>query len=146
MKQKFIIQLNKDKKELLLEEYSQLERESYSLVCRESYDIEEVKKLVKQKDINSLIEFIRTDNFFPVYEFIKVIAENVMKYVKSKVEEQEPKELFLDDLDFIKKEIVEEEEKIDDIEDSLLLEDEMDTADIPKKILSINSSKNDDDD
>ena len=144
MKQKFEIKKSEDGKKILLVENSQLEKEKYTFVCEESYEIDDIKNALKDKNINSLIKLIRTDNIYPVYEFTKTLAKEIEKFVNNKT--KETKEILFNDLDLIDETIEGkvDDKKVDtDIDDAVILDEneKIDITTIPKKILSINSSK-----
>ncbi len=106
MKHKFSIALAADSNELLITEYSETDKGTYTHTCDAKYDLETIGAAISV-DVNSVISELRTDNFFPVNEFITKIAESVIDLYKSKSDQSV--ELFFNDLDQLAK-IVEEEE------------------------------------
>lgn len=113
MKQKYIIQKNKESNELLIKEYNELEKDILSVVFESVYK-EDIVKSAVTKGKKTLIETLRTKQFYPPAENISKIADSVLKLYESDTDNHV--ELFFDDMDFFVKE---ESESPDDISSSI---------------------------
>jgi hypothetical protein len=124
MKQKYIIKRIAESGELTIQEYAVVNSDSYrktgatlsdqdfELLSQQSYDIPGVEKaLTEGKD--SLIGFLRTDQFFPISGFIEKIGTAVVELFEQ--EERQSVVLMFDDMDeFLPPE---EEENAEDLID-----------------------------
>jgi hypothetical protein len=54
MKQKYLLLKNDEKKELLIKEFAESDKESFSLLCEESYDSKEIESAIA-KDKKALL-------------------------------------------------------------------------------------------
>lgn len=129
MKQKFVISRNPEKNEMIIKEYSELDKDILTLVCEETYKDEIIDTAIRQNK-EMFYSTIRTDKLFPPVIYAEKIAEAVMRIYESDNDQYE--ELFFDDLDFITKGLEkvssegELEDEATDIED--LLEDGFDDS------------------
>jgi len=130
MKQKYSILNDDTKKELIIREYAELDKEMLSLLCEETYDAQKIKADMAQgKEV--LIGKLRTRNMYPPHNFAGRIAEAVISLFSP--DGPSSAELFFDDNEvFIKlptKELLIEEDDIEEEAENIddLLEDEIDT-------------------
>jgi hypothetical protein len=82
MKQKYLLLKNDEKKELLIKEFAESDKESFSLLCEESYDSKEIESAIA-KDKKAIIAAIRTNNLFPIGTFAEKIADAVIDLYNS---------------------------------------------------------------
>ena len=133
MKQKFVISRDSDKKELIIKEYAEIEKDRLSLVCEETYD-DKVIKTAMEKSKEALYSVLRTDKLYPPISVTMNIGEAVIEIYGSK--NKPSAEFVFNNLDFITKdgEKPEIEDDIEDKEDDLdeLLEDNLDLKHIGK--------------
>ena len=114
MKQRFYIEGSSDKKELIIQEHSETEKDVYTLLCEESFDLKEVKTAAKQGE-EQLLQLLRTQNLYPPSPIAQRLAETVVEFISSSGEQR--MEMLFDD-----KEIVapkEESEDLEDVEDDV---------------------------
>jgi len=142
MKQKFHIQKNHQKNELVIQEYaviqsdlrkrvnSMIQEEDFALLCEQTYDIRNLKSSISEGRMVFISE-LRTQNFFPIGLYIEKIADKIAEMLA--VNGDQSTVLIFDDLDYFsinqeKAEIIEpaDEAKLDDDEeiDELLEEDD----------------------
>jgi hypothetical protein len=108
MRQKYILLRDDDKQELVLREMGEIDREIYALLCEETYSYETIERAIK-KGQQTLTRTLRTDNIFPQGVYAVKIGEAVQEMFAER--ENGSRELFLNDVDFLKieKNAVEEE-------------------------------------
>ena len=109
MKQKFLILKDEDKKELIIREFAELDKENFSLLCEETYDNKTIESAI-EKGKRLLISTLGTKNMYPPGLFADKIAESVMAIYSS--ESDQSVELFFDDIDLVR-EVKEEPEILD---------------------------------
>jgi len=110
MRQKFLIHTDKEKNELTIKEFANLdkefkgrefiniEKEAFSLLCKETYDGKKMMSAIKKgKDI--LVSELRTEKMFPIGLYADKIAESVMELYESK--NMDSFELLFDDKEFL---------------------------------------------
>jgi hypothetical protein len=143
MKQKYSILIDDAKKELIIKEYAELDKEILSLLCEETYDANEIKvDIEKGKEV--LIGKLRTRNMYPPYIFAGRIADAVISLFNP--DGPSSAELFFDDKEsFIKlptEELMVEADEIDEESETIddLLEDEIDKFGDKKVIKTIKTS------
>ena len=133
MKQKFVISRDMDKKELIIKEYAEIEKDRLSLVCEETYD-DKVIKTTMEKSKEALYSALRTDKLYPPIFVTMNLCEAIIEVYGSK--NKPSAEFVFNNLDFIKKdgEKLEIEDAIEAKEDDLddLLEDNLDLKHIAK--------------
>jgi hypothetical protein len=100
MKQKYMILKNTDQKELILQEFAELEKDSFSLLCEEKYDLRKIHK-ASEKGKGTVISTLRTQNMYPIGFYAEKIAESVMDIARTS--EKETAELTFDDMDLLAK-------------------------------------------
>ena len=100
MKQKYLILKNDEKKEMLIKEFAESDKEAFSLLCEESYDSKEIESAIA-KDKKTLISAIRTNSLFPVGTFAEKIADAIINLYNS--ENDQSVELFYNDIDLLAK-------------------------------------------
>ena len=141
MKQKYLIIKDKEKKQIKIQEYAELNKEMLSLLCEEAYEYKAIKSAISAGS-ETLIAALRTNNLYPPGIYAEKIASAVAELYKSK--DQESMELFFDDINLLAKnrKIAEVTEQLEDqsadmdetMEDSY--EDTFDDKDDLKKINS----------
>ena len=100
MKQKYLIINDKEKKQIKIQEYAELNKEMLSLLCEEAYDYKTIKAAVSAGP-ETLISALRTNNLYPPGIYAEKIASAVVDLLKSK--DQESLELFFDDVNLLAK-------------------------------------------
>lgn len=127
MKQKYVISRDTEKKELVIKEYADLDKDILTLVCEETYSDKNIESAIR-KSREALLFVIRTEKLYPPVLFADKIATSIIRIYDSKNNQSE--ELFFDDLDFISKDREKRgierdlEDKTADLDD--LLEDSFD--------------------
>ena len=113
MKQRFYIEIDDDKKQLIIQEHSETEKDVFTLLCKESYDLKIVKAAAKKGE-EELLPLLRTQNFYPPFPIAQRLAESVVAFISTSGEQR--MEMLFDD-----KEIVapKEEEDLEDVEDDV---------------------------
>ena len=76
MKQKYLIIKNPEKKELIIREFAELDKEKFVLLCEEEYDDEIIEAAI-EKGEDTLISQLRTQNMYQIGHYAKKIAESV---------------------------------------------------------------------
>jgi len=98
MKQKYVISKNNEKKELVIKEYAELDKEIFSLLCEHTYDQKEIKSAIAEgKEI--LISALRRDNMYPIGRFAEKMAAAVMDLFAS--QKDQSVELLFNDIDVL---------------------------------------------
>ena len=141
MKHKYVIQRNGQKNTLIIQEFAELDKDDLSLVCEETYPDAAIEAAMSGK-AETLLQAIRTKNFYPPNLYANSIAGTIIDIYNSKNNAEQ--ELIFDDLDFITKDI--EKPKADasmdessDIDE--LIEEDFDEAyENKNNINNINSS------
>ncbi len=129
MKQKYQILKNPEKKQLLIQEYAELDKEAFSLLCEEAYEISSVEAAVKTGR-RALLEVLRTRNLYPIGIYAEKIADTVIEMLATA--EKGVAEIAFDDMDLIAQErsrawgLAEEEVEEEPSELDELLEEEID--------------------
>jgi len=100
MKQKYLIINDKEKKQIKIQEYAELNKETMSLLCEEAYDFGIIKSAISAGP-DTLISALRTKNLYPPGIYAEKIASAVAELYKSK--DQESMELFFDDINLLSK-------------------------------------------
>ena len=139
MKQKYLIIKDKEKKQIKIQEFAELNKEMLSLLCEEAYDYKIIKSALSAGP-ETLISALRTNNLYPPGIYAEKIASAVAELYKSK--DRDSMELFFDDINLLAKnlKIAEEAEQVEDesadvdemLEDSF--EDTFEDKDDLKKI------------
>jgi hypothetical protein len=125
MKQKYVILKNNEKKELVIKEYAELDKETFSLLCEHTYDQKEINSAIAEgKEI--LISALRRDNMYPIGRFAEKMAEAVIDLFAS--QKDQSVELLFNDIDMLSKgrralKVVEDDENESADLDELLDED-----------------------
>ena len=101
MKQKYLILKDNDKKQLIIREFAELDKEVLSPLCEEIYDAKLIQSAIKEGK-EKLIQVLRTKNMYPPGIYTNQIANAVLSIFA----EKEPKslELFFDDIELINQE------------------------------------------
>lgn len=129
MKQKYMVLKNDKKTGLIIREYAELDKEIFSLLCEETFEDETVKSAIK-KGKDALIKTLRTQNLFPLGIYAEAIASAVTKIYES--DDDQPVELFFNDLDLLKKG-QEQPLPLDEIEEDTVEMDDLLDEDIPEE-------------
>ena len=122
MKQKYLIINDKEKKQIKIQEYAELNKEMLSLLCEEAYDYKTIKVALSAGS-EMLISALRTPNLYPPGIYAEKIASAVAELFKSK--DQDSVELFFDDANLLAKnrgaaKVIEQlEDEPDDIDETL---------------------------
>ena len=100
MKQKYLILKDKEKKQIKIQEFAELNKEMLSLLCEETYDYKTIKSAISGgKD--ELIAALRTNNMYPPGIYADQIADAVIDLHKSTA--RESVELYFDDINLLAK-------------------------------------------
>lgn len=104
MKQKYHISKKTERDELVIKEFSDVNRRDaddvYGLTCETTYDITAIESAI-EKGKAQLVSVLRTMNFYPPMVYAEKIAELVIDLFNSQGDEN--RELFIDDADIISK-------------------------------------------
>ncbi len=87
-----------DKKNIIIKEFAELDKDMLSLLCEETYDIKTIKSAVSRGK-EAVVSAIRTSNMYPAGVYAEKIADSVITLYKSK--DQDSVEVFFDDFDLI---------------------------------------------
>ncbi len=152
MRQKYVITINRTGEELLLQEYSELDKDSFSLVCEEKYPLPPLQEAANL-GTQMLINEIRTRHFYPCGLFADKIASGVLTLLDQ--DDGASGEIFCDDVDYLTQnsvseartvDIEEEETDVDDLMDDEFeseLDDDMNSDEVE---VAASVETNDDDD
>jgi hypothetical protein len=100
MKQKYLIVKNDEKKQLIIREFAELDKDSFSPLCEETYDAAIIESSIKNgKEV--LVSVLRTKNMYPPGFFAGKIADAIMEIFDS--EKKQSMELFFNDIEIITK-------------------------------------------
>ena len=148
MKHKYSVLKDTEKKELVIREYAELDKETLTFVY-ESACPEGLIKSTISKGKDALISVLRTPNFYPAGLYAEKIAEAVQELFH--LDTDETIDLFFDDIEFIPKDIKPSipEDDLDDDDDDIddLTEDDFDEKYEDKSIIaSIKIDDNDSED
>lgn len=102
MKQKYAIEIDTEKRELILKEYAELDKEMLSLLCQQSYDLSAVESAAGLGR-TELIKLIRTQNLYPPSVYMDRLADEIMAMVGAE-NETTASEVFFDDLELLTQE------------------------------------------
>jgi hypothetical protein len=115
MRQKFIISREGPAHQLSIKEYavietkvkkpvaSMVQHRKFTFYCEEVYDDKVISGSISN-GIKSLVEILRTRNFYPIEPYATQIAESVIELYKSS--DNGPVELIFDDLDLVTPEMI----------------------------------------
>ena len=158
MKQKYTVSKNEQNNDLVIQEFSELDKDIFSMTCQETYPAEKIEAAIT-KGKEALMSVLRTPQMFPIETSAAVIVESVIDLYSSQSDESSSRELLFNDMDLLKEV---EEEPVPEIEsedepveiDSLLSEDvdetdlednEIDKITYPIKIADDDSVDTEDD-
>ena len=136
MQQKYLIIKNPEKKELIIREFAELDKEKFALLCEEEYDDKMIEAAI-EKGVDTLISKLRTQNMYPIGHYAKKIAESVTTmYVSG---DNQSVELLFNDNDLLIKNQV-PDAALDDLADESsdldeLLDDNLDDNNTNTKVL-----------
>jgi hypothetical protein len=131
MKQKFIIQKNDDDRQLIVQEYAELDKDILSFICEERHDLARIESALKSGR-EALIAELRTDNMYPPILYAQAIADVIIQKLTD--EERREHEVVFDDDSYIRKdqrrggEREDADEEDSDLED--LLDEDLDDEDL----------------
>ncbi len=143
MKQKYLILKDNDKKELIIREFAELDKEVLSPLCEEIYDAKLIQSAIKEGK-EKLIQVLRTKNMYPPGIYANQIAQAVLSIFAAK--EPESLELFFDDIELINQDeedtamLADHESESEEIDDELLEDDYDENFDDESALKQINSS------
>jgi hypothetical protein len=86
MRHKYVLLRDDDKKELLLREMGEIDREIFALLCEEAYGIDTLNDAVSRKG-DALVRTLRTDNIFPLGRYAEKIATAVGELLENGIKE-----------------------------------------------------------
>ncbi|MDY6824102.1 MAG: hypothetical protein SWH68_09975 [Thermodesulfobacteriota bacterium] len=122
MKQKYIIEKDDNKTDLVIREFSELEKAEYSLLIEQTYKLADIKKAAAE-GTEALMTAIRTSDFFPPHSITEKIAVAVTALLSDSG--QDSIEVAVDDAKILKEEEAGLEEELEPEEDiDELLEDD----------------------
>jgi hypothetical protein len=121
MKQKYVIEKNDEKNELLLKEYAELDKDLFSLMCEQRYDSRQMEALIA-KGIDGMVSALRRTNFYPPGYFATKIAESIVELYSS--DNNASIEVVLDEMDTLARQRAESEAEAEEEEVEEELEDE----------------------
>ena len=98
MKQKYLILKDNDKKQLIIREFAELDKEALSPLCEEIYDAKVIQSAIKEGK-EKLIQVLRTKNMYPPGIYTNQIANAVLSIFAAR--ESKSLELFFDDIELI---------------------------------------------
>lgn len=98
MKQQYLIAKNEAKKELIIREFAELDKELLSLLCEETYSADAIKSAISEGE-DALIKVLRTPNMYPISTYVNKIAEAVVALYKKKGDQST--EVFFNDMDLV---------------------------------------------
>ena len=98
MKQKYLILKDNDKKQLIIREFAELDKEALSPLCEEIYDAKVIQSAIKEGK-EKLIQVLRTKNMYPPGIYTNQIANAVLSIFTAR--ESKSLELFFDDIELI---------------------------------------------
>jgi hypothetical protein len=142
MKQKYLILKDNDKKELIIREFAELDKEVLSPLCEEIYDAKVIQAAIKEGK-ETLIQVLRTKNMYPPDIYANQIAHAVLSIFAAK--ESESLELFFDDIELINRDeedtatLADLESESEEIDDELLQDDYEENFDDKGTLKQINS-------
>lgn len=125
MKQKYVILKDEEKKQFVIREYAELDKEVMSLLCEEVYDRARIASAIALGK-EAVIAALRTKNLYPPGSYAERIAETVMRMQEPG--QSDTMELLFDDIELLAREheagllASELEEESSELED--LLEDD----------------------
>jgi len=142
MKQKYLILKDNHKKELIIREFAELDKEVLSPLCEEIYDAKVIQSAIKEGQ-ETLIQVLRTKNMYPPDIYANQIAHAVLSIFAAK--ESESLELFFDDIELINRDeedtamLADLESESEEIDDELLQDDYEENFDDKGTLKQINS-------
>lgn len=125
MRHKYVISLNNEKEEMILQEYGELDKDIFTIVSEGIYPRSEIQD-VAGKGMDSLANAIRTRDFYPCGTVAVKIAASIMELLEG--QNETAVEVVCDDADYLTKRgipvafIEDVEDEAPDVDD--LLEDD----------------------
>ena len=77
MKQKYVVLLDNESTQLVIQEFAELDKEMLSLLCEETYDLAKIQTAA-QKSRVALIQALRTHNMYPPGSYTEEIASAIL--------------------------------------------------------------------
>jgi hypothetical protein len=152
MRQKYVITINKDSEEMLLQEYSELDKDSFSLVCEEKYPLLTIQGAAGL-GTQMLVNEIRTRHFFPCGPFADKIASGITTLLNQG--NDATGEIVCNDVDYLARkpisedrtvDIEDDETDVDDLVDDEFEDDFSDDMDSDEMQVAASIEGNDEDD
>ncbi len=123
MKQKYLIQKRNDKNQMVISEYSELDKGSFSLVYKETYDGAALKNIIKDAP-DLLVSTLRTPRFYPPWPHTEKIAESVKNLYES--DSEESVEILINDREVLLANIKPVEGIIQDAQETVVIDELLD--------------------
>lgn len=155
MKQKYVVLLDNESAQLVIQEFAELDKEMLSLLCEETYDLNEIRAAAK-KSRAALIQALRTHNMYPPGSYTDEIASAILEMFAPGGNTSA--ELFFEEKEYfgaMEEEMADEDEDDSDDDDSGMdvddlldddIEEDFEDKGIPKDLKkSIKMSDNDTD-
>ena len=118
MIQKYEVIKDVDNNKLIIKEYAMLEKEIFSFLYEVGFDIERVRGI---KNIDQMIQIIRTHQMFPPDVYSRMIAESILRQLS--IEGAQKEEIVIDDIQYLEREEDEEDIEVEVEEDSIDVDD-----------------------
>lgn len=94
MRHKYIIRMTDDRKEILISELAEVDKDMFSSLCEETFTLDVLTPSAAEGD-DALVAALRSVNFYPPMEYATQIAAAVKEILDS--ENPERRELIIDD-------------------------------------------------
>ena len=101
MKQKYSILKDSNNQQLIIREFTEVDKELMSLLCEETYENKVITSAISN-GLEALISTLRTKNLYPPSIYAEKIAVAVVDLYRSK--EKESVDLFFDDVELLSRE------------------------------------------
>lgn len=97
MKQKYLITILRETREVSIREYAELEKGEFAFVCEEIHDAEALRAAMRD-GAGNLVPIIRRPNMYPRQDYGERIAEGIVELLGDETG-ADSKEIFIDDTD-----------------------------------------------
>jgi len=97
MKQKYLITLLQETREISIREYAELEEGEFAFVCEEIHDAEVFRSAMRD-DARSLVSIVRRPNMYPRQDFGERIAQGIIDLLSDETGATS-REIFISDAD-----------------------------------------------
>ena len=112
MQQKYVVELDKEKKQLTIREYAALEKEIFSLLYEETYDTGEIEAAIENGE-NAVLDALRTPSLYPVRPNAKQLVKCVLDLFQA--DDPQAIEIFIDEKDFLGRQEEDLEDSVEDL-------------------------------